>query len=307
VDLTGVAHEVGHAIGLASHSRLEGSAAEYGDLWDVMSVYSVYYNSAGVIATQTPYYTFGPGLNAVNMDIVGWLDPARVFIGSGSSTFRLRPLHRRDLPGWLAAKLTIGPETIYLEFRVADGWDSSIPRACVLAHRRSTHPGDGHPCSELLLTLKDDPVVAPRPDLRQGDSLERGDATDPFGFYARVQVSQIDIANQEATISVYVRHRRQIEPAATLYGAVTSDGGGLVWTPGRGFVKVPPRSPLLRLVELVADYESLQLMSSADDQYGADRLSVEQLVKMRDHVTGIMSRRSEPKVPGPLPMRDSAE
>ena len=299
VDLTGVSHEVGHALGLASHSRLEGSAEEYADPWDIMSAYTgVFYDTSGTMTPPgSPYFTFGPGLNAVNMEIAGWLDQTRVFTGSGSSSFRLRPLHRRDLPGWLTARLQIGLETIYVEFRMNEGWDVQIPNPCLLLHQHSVHPGDGRPCSELLLA---NPGASPNPraELREGESFETGDAADPFGFYARITATRIDTGNREALVNVYIRQRRQIEPAGTPFGGVTSDGGGWVWTPGRGFVKVPPRSPLLPVLELVADSEVLQTLSRSGRSDLIEQLTLDRLSSVRDHLSALIDARKQPHVPG---------
>jgi M6 family metalloprotease-like protein len=308
VDLTGVSHEVGHGLGLVSHSRLEGSAEEYGDRWDIMSAYDgVFNDSSGTLTPPgSPYFTFGPGLNAVNMDLVGWLDPTRVFTGSGSVAFRLRPLHRRDLPGWLAARIQIGLETIYVEFRMNEGWDIQLPDPCILLHRRSTHPGDGRPCSELLIA-NSDATPSPRAELLEGESFETGEQADPFGFYARVTATRIDAANREALINVYVRERRMIEPSGTVFGGATVDGGGLVWTPGRGFVKVPPRSPLLPVLQLLAEFETLQTISQSERGDLVEQLTLENLVKARNHLTGIIDARQQPHVPAPLTVRRSTE
>ena len=114
--------EMGHGFGLA-HSRIDGSTADYKDPWDIMS-------TAGPYEASHPTYTWtGPGMNAANMDGRGWLDGSRVWSGAG--TVQLRPLHRRDLPGWLCARVG----EFYVEFRVKDGWDKGIPAATVLVHR----------------------------------------------------------------------------------------------------------------------------------------------------------------------------
>src|SRR6185295_14199907 len=112
-------------------------------------------------------------------------------------------------------------------------------------------PGDGRPCSELLVANSQ--TTPPRAELRAGEWFETGHAADPFGFYARLTVTSINRDTGEAQVNVYLRQKRHIEPAGTLYGAVTSDGGGLVWTPGRGFKKVPPHSPLLVVLEALGD------------------------------------------------------
>src|SRR5690348_7359224 len=95
---------MGHGYGL-DHSRQDGSAADYMDRWDTMSTWDSCF-----MAPHQDYVLIGPGLNAANMAGRGWLDGQRVW-SSGSTSFsttiQLRPLHRRDLPGFLAARLGV--------------------------------------------------------------------------------------------------------------------------------------------------------------------------------------------------------
>jgi hypothetical protein len=269
---------------------------------------SIFYDTSG---TETPpgsqYFTFGPGVNAANMDIVDWLDPARVFNDSRSGSLRLRPLHRRDLSGWLVARLQIEGETIYIEFRMNEGWDVRIPDPCILLHRQSVHPGDGRPCSELLVA-NPGAKPNPRPELREGEFFEIGNVNDVSRVYARITVTRIDVDNREALIDVDIR-QAFIEPplAGTPFGGVTRGGDGWVWTPGRGFVRVPPRSPLLRVLELMADYEALQTISRSERGDIIEQLSLERLSKARDHLAGIINARQQPHVPAPLTVLRSTE
>ena len=114
--------------------------------------------SAGVIVNDTnmlmstqnadsasdPNYRYrGPGLNAWNMRSRRWLDEGRVWHcppGAFTATVSLRPLHRIDLPGYVAAELppvnhTGGNSKYLVEYRKREGWDHGIPRSCVSVRR----------------------------------------------------------------------------------------------------------------------------------------------------------------------------
>lgn len=304
IDLTGVAHEVGHALGL-THSRMEGSGDEYGDKWDIMSAYNVlHFDRSGDDPPGSPYYTYGPGLNAVNMDLAGWLDPARVYVAGESTgtSFRLRPLHRRDLPGWLAAKVQIGGQTMVFEFRMDDNWDIRFSRPCVLVHIRSIHPKNGRPCSEVLIARPDEA----RADLRAGETFEIGSQLDPFGVYARITVRAINRETQEAWVDIAVRpaHRPYEPQGYRLFGGVAVDGGGYIWVPGRGLVKVPPRSPLVRVLEQLANVELLQTLDFGEGTAQANDLALGSLVAARDALSGIIESRLAAEVPSPNLLRE---
>src|SRR5207249_4568088 len=127
--------EMGHFYGL-DHSRADtvkpcgdDSGIEYKDFWDVMSTAGCAFS-----APHPRYSLIGPGLNAANMASRGWLDESRVWNTSNRSfdtVVQLRPLHRRDLPGYLAARLG----EYLVEFRSKESWDAAIPRPAVLIHR----------------------------------------------------------------------------------------------------------------------------------------------------------------------------
>lgn len=308
VDLAGVSHEVGHALGL-NHSRMQGYKNEYGDQWDIMSSYGTLHFdlSGGPIPPGSPYFTYGPGLNAVNMDIVGWLDPSRVASGGlGSYLFEFRPLHRHDLPGWLAAKLRFGNEIFYVEFRMDDGWDVKFKAPCILLHKLSVHPKSGRPCSEILVAQPGASAGA-RADLRTGRTFEIGDKDDLFGIYARITVREINRADQTALVEVYVREHRPFEPGAGIpFGGVTVDGGGFIWVPGRGPVRVPPRSPILSVLEQLAEAELLQTMSRGEYGLEIDRLVLGTLITARDALSAIIEARQAPQVPSLPPQSDGS-
>ena len=298
IGLAGTSHEFGHALGLMGHARMEGSAEEYGDLWDIMGDYHYTSDKRGTFIpppNDSKYFTYGPGLNAAYMDIMGWLDKSRVYTAVGSTSFQLRPLHRRDLPGWLCAHLNIGNETIYVEFRMNEKWDNTFGAPCIFLHKKATHPGDGTPCTEIIMTDPANPDKANQVDLRSGQSYSLGDISDPLGFYANLTVTHIDTEQRIAYINLYVRYKRRFEPQGRLFGAIERGGGGYVWTPGRGLKKVPPRSPLVNIIELIGEMESLHELES--NGHNTNEMTIGQLSKIRDAVTAMIDGRRQVKVP----------
>lgn len=298
IDLTGAAHEVGHNLGL-NHSRAQDSAAEYGDPWDIMSAYDgVHLASSGQGPTRDiPFLTVGPGLNAANLDLVGWLDPTRVIDpAAATGSVELRPLHRRDLPGFLAARFRVNGSPIYAEFRIPDRWDRAIPRPCVLVHRRGVHPIAGNACSELIPAAVSAPG-GPRPDLRTGESTVIGDPTGIFAAALEIEVLSID--RDRATLRYRVRPRRRDRQAAIVFAGVAAGAGGLVWTPGRGLHPVPPHSPLVNVLDAVADYETLQQITEGPAGE-LEQLRLARLVAARDRIDSMIVARRRDQVPAPV-------
>jgi hypothetical protein len=115
----------------------DGKGADYTDLLDVMSTR---YAKSG---PDPNYGKRGPGINAWNMRGRSWLDETRVWHspdGSFDQTLQLRPLHRKDLAGFLAAELpplndTEGFPRFLVEYRKKENWDNGIPRSCISVHR----------------------------------------------------------------------------------------------------------------------------------------------------------------------------
>jgi hypothetical protein len=224
--------EMGHGYGL-DHSRRHGSEDDYQDPWDTMSTAGAY------MASHPAYGAVGPGLNAWNMRLRGWLREPRVHVIASSQTADelvvLRPLHARELPGTLA--LQVG---IYLvEFRLRERWDAGIPRSCVLIHRAADNR------SYLMQGQSGNA------DLVAGDRFEIGRADLPFGEHVLVEVHSIDEASKTATI--HVVHRPNVVPdvprlePGQLFGGITVDGGGFIVIGGK-VIPVPPRGPIHELV-----------------------------------------------------------
>lgn len=247
IDLTGAAHEWAHGMGFA-HSRMEGSGDEYGDDWDIMSAYEVHSWTNG-----TRYDRIGPGMNAANMAIAGWLDPSRVWTPADNSeqVVWLRPLHRRDLQGYLA----IHSGEVYVEFRMNEGWDTAFEEPMVLIHRHGPRPDSLEPCSYLL----GKPSGAPW--LKAGDAF--GGISGKFSPFPAIEVLEIDAEAKIAKILVRPGYRQgpldSREFVAPFVGPIHGDGG-LLFHPRKGLVKVPPRSPLLRMIDQVATLETLSTL-----------------------------------------------
>lgn len=98
----------------------------------------------------------------------------------------LRPLHRRDLPGHLAAEVG---EYLF-EFRNRDRWDAAIPEPAILVHRLV----DGRSYLE--------PGGEGRPDLVVGGEWGLHRAGIPALVESRLVVSAIDAAGDTATLSL---------------------------------------------------------------------------------------------------------
>jgi hypothetical protein len=224
--------EMGHGYGL-DHSRRHGSEDDYQDAWDTMSTAGAY------MASHPTYGAVGPGLNAWNMRLRGWLRESRVHViasnQSADETVVLRPLHSRELSGTLA--LDVG--NYLVEFRVRERWDAGIPRSCVLVHRA----GDNR--SYLMQGQSGNA------DLVAGDRFEVGLANLPFGEHVLVEVQSIDEAGKAAT--VHVVYRPNVKPdvprldGGQLFGGITVDGGGFIVIGGK-VIPVPPRGPVYDLV-----------------------------------------------------------
>lgn len=247
--------EMGHFYGL-DHSRADtvvpcgdDSTPDYKDFWDVMSTQGCAFS-----ASHPRYGWIGPGLNAANMASRGWLDESRVWKTSSRSfdtVVLIRPLHRRDLPGLLAAR--IGQYLV--EFRSKEGWDAAIPRSAVLVHRFD----DNH---SYIMSANDGDQ-----DLVLGSTfgtLDTGSAAlSVFTGVTKVEVVEINTDEQFAKIRL-VHYPPFEEPSLNgiLFGGADKGAGGHIFVPGRGFVPIPPHSPFVRVLQQIAAYEEGEMITS---------------------------------------------
>jgi hypothetical protein len=242
--------EMGHGYGL-DHSRADGSQADYMDIWDVMST-----NVGGTFSTEDPDYTFvGPGLNAWNMRSRGWLDEGRVwkppFQNFGAQDVVLRPLHRRDLGGYLAAEL--GPYLV--EYRSADRWDAGLQGGSgILIHRFNTSDNCSYVMGSPAAVVATSPFGAS--PQKVGETFQVGDENRIFDTVYRCEIVSIDNTAQTATIRLAyrpaaVRPGPQQRPFEI--GIIGSDAGG-IFIQGGVVHRIPPYGPILQIMQQINAY-----------------------------------------------------
>jgi hypothetical protein len=195
LSLSAVGQEVGHVYGL-SHSRREGSTTDYRDPFDIMSTFGIARMAAHPVYKErnvrdgSPVFRIGPGLNAANMHGRGWLDSARTWTApartSISTTIELRPLHRRDLQGWLAARI----DDFFIEFRGGEGWDAGFPPAVMV------HQFEGN---RSYLVSSDSGQEAMGP----GSKIESPPSLSLYGSAFRIEVVSIDAGAKKARVKVH--------------------------------------------------------------------------------------------------------
>jgi hypothetical protein len=223
-------HEMGHGYGL-DHSRQDGWELDYKDPWDIMSALDTKQ------APHPEYQSVGPGLNAANMRLLGWLDEDRVFKAPAASTYsttvELRPLHRHELDGHLAAQMG----EFLVEYRPKQRWDAGFRRSAVFVHRI----GGVH-----SYVMRGTDGTAPAYDLPAGGSFA-GDPHSPITRYS-VEVEEIDDAAQVARVKIS-HSTMPLAPSLVveILLGIAPGGGGLIFWGGK-LIKVPPTPPILFLV-----------------------------------------------------------
>jgi hypothetical protein len=272
--------EMGHGYGL-QHSRVDGSTNDYQDPWDTMSTASAYE------APSAAYTNIGPGLNAANMSYMGWLDMDRVWTsssGSFSQQIELRPLHRHDLPGLLAAKLPGTTGGFFVEYRERTAWDASIPRSCVMVHRLQ----DGHSYRMLNAAGTSDLVV--------GDTFSStGDF--PWTTTTDVRVDEIREEGHYAKVTVSHRlatvHAPGYEVWQQVLGLIPAGGGGVVIINGQ-LHPVPPWGPFSEVLRQVAAHQFADQIYDPIVRLGAKKAA---LSKIMSETSALLADLTETETP----------
>jgi hypothetical protein len=254
--------EMGHGYGL-DHARQDGSTADYQDPWDVMSVYASY------MAANDEWGSIGPGLDAWCMRSQGWLDETRVWSSSAlgfHDIVQLRPLHRHDLTGLLAANLG----EYLVEYRPAQRWDAAFPRSAVFVHRFE----DNH--SYVMAGTNGNH------DLVSGDTFEHGYKNSYTTDWNRAEVLAIDDTTLTATIDLQHTSRVPfplIELVGRLVGGVAVDGGGGIIVGGQ-YHPIPPRGPAFEILTQLAAYLGVEGLTDVATRNQAQRTALSTIGKI---------------------------
>jgi hypothetical protein len=272
--------EMGHPYGL-DHSRRAGSLIDYQDNWDIMSTLSGCYMVPG-----GPYGLYGPGLNAANMRGRGWLDRSRVLsldVGEEDRrTVQLRPLHARELPGYLA--LEIG--NYIVEFRDKHKWDLEIPAAAVFVHSFS----DNHSYIEQNKNGAEQLLV--------GDSWELDLGSDLPSMHVRVQ--DIDTPNRIATLTLTNRPGRKFSvPIGGSMGLPWVDGGGFLGGSARQSVVVQQGDDLVDIVDHLVAFKSVENLRHGPARDAVQRAAMQQLAQYAEAQLGRLNAENN-RTPAPL-------
>ena len=222
------------ATSMGSTTRAGTLDRDYQDPWDTMSTWSACY-----IAAHDRWTEVGPG--STRPTCAAAAGSTRPASGGRLRELRrgidLRPLHRRDLPGLLAAELPgpSGAGSVLVELRVPERWDAAIPEATVLVHRfEDNHLPDLRHRRRTRISSRATRSVRPT------DADQRA----AWGASGRVEVLSISAEAQRRASAMHHRPApvgaRPASRAARLVGGVEVDGGGFFLSGGK-VIRIPPK------------------------------------------------------------------
>ena len=108
--------------------------------------------------------------------------------GPVNTVVSLRPLHQRDVPGFLAIRF----HDYFVEFRTPSGWDAALDDAVVLVHKLQIT--ERRPTSYLVSDSNGNEAFGP------GSYVGTPDVMSVLGSNTRVEVVDIDAEQQVARI-----------------------------------------------------------------------------------------------------------
>ena len=185
---------------------------------------------------------------------------------------QLRPLHRRDLPGFLAIRIA----DYLIEFRNREGWDGAIGSPVVLIH----HFFDNHSYLNSANNGQQGLVVGSVFGTAEPPS---NSIRAVFTNTMRIEVVEINSNEQYAKIRI-IHDPAFVEPSldpGTLFGGIASGGGGFIVINGK-IVRISPRSPLLQILDQVAIHEISTSISSAQVRIEVQRESLSTIVAVAE-------------------------
>ena len=295
-----IAHELGHRYGALDAFRETATGENiYENRFCVMGALgwpAVFADNAIPDPTAQMLNQCGPGMSAPTLMATGWLKEDEPGLGfelsdntvssSGGAVLELTAL--AGAPGPLLARppLVIRYHDLVIEYRLAisDGWDRGL-----------LNPGED--AGGWLVVHRSD-RNAPRAlyvdsvPVRPGAVLTLG-KDNPVDIFnpgpLKISILSFDASTKTVRLHLTRRAARPL-PGATTDQGVDVGGGGLMWTPGRGFTRVPPNSPLLGVLDEVAKLQGLQEMmaiASSDEVEALSNESTSALRSFEHSVSGL--------------------
>jgi hypothetical protein len=153
-----------------------------------------------------------------------------------------------------------------------EGWDAGLARPVVLVHDFF----DGHSYLHRNDTGQD--------HLLAGDSFSDGDVSEnaPILHKAglQIRVVSIDAASRTARVEIRRWESQQLQAGpGTIFGEIARGGDGFVFVNGH-IRRVPPRSPLVEILEHLVDIAATETMSVSAGRRAAQKNAYEAVARI---------------------------